>query len=58
MKDIRKMALDLYEEAKTQGVDIKSMQFSESSAICYGKPLFIDVVIDAVLCDKKEKAPE
>lgn len=58
MKDIKKMALELYEEAKAQGIDIKSMQFSESSAICYGKPLFINVVIDAVLCDKQEKAPE
>lgn len=58
MKDIKKMALELYEEAKAQGVEIHSMQFRQSNIICFGKPISINVLIDGELCDKQEKAPE
>ena len=58
MKDIKKMAVELYDEAKSQGLIIRSVSFDDPCVLVFGKQAEVAVEIDARLCSKKEKAPE
>ena len=58
MKDIKKMASELYEEAKSQGLIIRRVSFDDPCILVFGKPADVIVEIEARLCNKKEKAPE